>query len=225
MTNLHQDEIYKLEDKDIQLQYILGGILMENENEYCHGFFTCDIRCSTMPVLQDERFDKVKKFLEKHNISNSTFLRLVEVYRHGRIIPFHGDFGSFFPELDRVIKDYHPRLYLENMEENDLKEKELLQLVNTQNPAVLEFITKYNLTPVDFMILAKTSINYKFLELHLQDREDLSKDLKNIVKANDLFQSYEFVKEYQKSQNKNTPSPEPTHKSFMVRMKNKFRRH
>ena len=77
--SLYQDEIIKLDDNQLQLRYILGG-LYPHGNLNCNKFWGCDVRCSTLPVPEDEKFRKVQNFITKHNISNSTFLKLARSY-------------------------------------------------------------------------------------------------------------------------------------------------
>lgn len=202
MNSLHQDEIIKLENNDLQLQYILGGL-------YPHGgmncnYWGCDIRCSTQPVEDDEKLKKVKDFIKKHNISNSTFLRLARTYLSGSFNSYKGDFGNLIPELDRAILKYEFKHTNDNsFVENDLKERELIELIeihgNVEGTTLNDFLKKYSLTQVDFMILAKTSINYKYKEGRWFERTDLPEELIEILRTYDLYQSYEFVEEYRKS--------------------------
>lgn len=202
MEYLHQDEIIKLEDKDLQLRYLLGGLNRE-EKEVCayNTFWGCDIRCSCGPVPDDERFQRVKRFVEKHNISNDTFMRLMISYIKGYILKFNDEYGDFILELDRALSDYkyiHSKKY--PVPENDFKEKELLEFIERdskqQNSELNKFLTKYNLTLKDFLVLAKTSINYNFRVARGFDVKDLPVDLKKLIVDNDLYQSYEFMKQY-----------------------------
>jgi len=36
---MKKSEVEKLEDKNLQLRYFLGGLQTMNNNEYCHVFF------------------------------------------------------------------------------------------------------------------------------------------------------------------------------------------
>ena len=200
---LHQDEIRKLEDKKLQLQYILGGL---NREEYkaCqyNDFWGCDIRCSCPPVDDDERLFKIQKFIDNHNISNSTFLRLIKTYLTGGFNPYSGDFGLLIPELDRSILDYKfSSSSLNSFTNTDLKERELLDLIGVSISSISKtplkiFLEKYNLKEIDFLILAKTSLNYKYNVGRGFEKTDLPLDLTNILKSNNLYQSPEFVKKY-----------------------------
>lgn len=201
--SLYQDEIIKLDDTTLQLQYMLGG-LYPHGNYNCDKYWGCDIKCPTLPVPKDENLQKVMNFIKKHNISNATFIRLTRSYLHGTINPYLGDYGTFFNELDRTIMGYNfKKTDYESIPENDLKEKELLRLIvkeaYVEGTKLNKFLTKYSLTPIDFMILAKTSINYQFKIIRGFEITDLSNDLKEILKENDLYQSYEWVKTYREN--------------------------
>ena len=57
-------------------------------------------------------------------------------------------------------------------------------------------IVSKSLTLKDFLVLAKTSINYNFRVARGFDVKDLPVDLKKLIVDNDLYQSYEFMKQY-----------------------------
>ncbi len=226
LKSLHQDEILKLEDKDEQLRYILGGLYPHGRLD-CDSFWGCDIRCSTLPVPKDEKYKKTMDFITNHNISNATFLRLARTYLFGSFNSFKGDWGILIPELDRAIMDYNfVHTDYESIPENDLKERELLELVereaDVEGTSLNNFLTKYSLTPVDFIILAKTSINYQFKIARGFEKTDLISDLQGILMNNDLYQSYEWVKMYRDNlQKQNSQEEKP--KSLIKRIKNKLR--
>lgn len=244
MKSLYQSEIIKLEDKDLQLRYILGGMVTSDKTCNCGTYWSCDIRCSTTPVEEDEKFKKVKDFINRHNISNETFLRLALTYLRGNFHSFKGDFGTLIPELDRALLDYEFNHYNGKTIENDLKEKELLELVDKVNgsnkTSVSAFLVKYSLTPIDFIILAKTSLNYQYSVGRGFEIKDLPSDLKLILKENNLNQSLQFVKQYQqeyaeKEKNKNIKEVETIEvieeeknnekgiKSLVKRFRNRFK--
>lgn len=199
--SLSQNEIIKLEDDRLQLRYILGGIQMSNDKCTCWGFWNCDIHCHCNPVEDDERLEKVSNFIINHNISNETFLRLTLTYLRGSFNSYKGDFGNLIPELDRTILDY--KFYhspATRFKENDLKEKQLLKLIEKSGEVpgtkLNNLLTKYSLTPVDFMILAKTSLNYEYNDGRGFEVKDLPADLRELLKKHHLYQSYEFVLKY-----------------------------
>lgn len=200
---LYQDEIRNLKDKNLQLRYILVGLYHHGELN-CDSFWGCDIKCSTQPVENDERLEKVKSFIRKHNISNSTFLRLTRSYLFGALNSYRGDYGNLIPELERAIKDYYfVRNNQESFKENDLKEQELIELLekegNKKGTYLNRFLNKYLLTDIDFIILAKTSINYKYKAGRNFEVTDLPKDLTYILESNNLYQPKKWVKSYRDS--------------------------
>ena len=197
---LYQDDIIKLKDKDLQLRYILGG-LYPHGGMNCNRYWGCDIKCSTLPVLDDINLEMVKMFIKKHNISNGTFLRLARTYLSGAFNPYDGDYGNLIYELDNVLMRYNfVHTDSDKIPDNDLKEKELLKLIakqsNVEGTKLNKFLRKYSLTNVDFMILAKTSINYQFKIARGFETTDLSNDLYSILDDNGMYQSYAFVLEY-----------------------------
>lgn len=108
------------------------------------------------------------------------------------------------PELDRAILDYKFHHAPNNkFRENDLKERELLELIERESEAKETrlncLLTTYSLTPVDFMILAKTSLNYAYCVGRGFEIKDLPLDLKVLLKGNDLYQSREYIQAYRKS--------------------------
>ncbi len=199
---LHQYEIRKLENKALQLRYILGGLNTE-EKEVCgwNSFWRCDISCSCLPVPEDERLLKIHQFISNHNISNETFLRLILTYLNGHFNSFKGDFGSLIPELYRAITDYHfVTSTYGSIIENDLKEKKLLKLVDkystTENSPLFAFLKTYSLNSTDFIILAKTSLNYNYAIGRGFEIKDLPVDLVNLLKLYNLKKSKKFVEKY-----------------------------
>ncbi len=204
MKSLSQTEIRNLEDKDLQLRYMLGGLNRNDGYEVCgyNTFFSCDIRCFCMPVADDEYLFKVKKFIEKHNISNETFMRLIKTHLNGWFYSFENDSGSLLPELEEIISDYNfKRNNDEFFKQNKLKEKKLLKLVKKQiydnESEINSILQKYSISVVDFMILAKTSLNYEYAGLRFEPK-DLSNDIIDLLEKHNLYESLEEVKKYQK---------------------------
>jgi len=201
---LSQDEIRRLEDKNLQLRYLLGG-LNTQENIVCESniFWLCDIRCKCYPVPEDERLTRVKDFINNHNISNETFMRYVLSYTKGYLLRYKGKYGELIEELDRVLMNYkfiHSTCGKGRILENELKEKELLELLDIyseeKGSLINNFLSTYSLTKTDFMVLAKTRLNRRFQVLRGFKIKDLPADLYNILEKFDLFQSEEFIKEY-----------------------------
>ena len=115
---LYQDEIIKLEDKDLQLRYILGG-LYPHGGMNCSKYWGCDIKCSTKPVEDDDRFKKVKNFIIKHNISNATFLRLTRTYLSNSYMTYDLECGNLIRELDNAISGYNFAHTNDKIDDND----------------------------------------------------------------------------------------------------------
>ena len=228
---LYNDEIIKLKDKKLQLAYILGGIKTGDNNPYCRRFWCCDIRCPCTSVENDERLEKVRSFIERHNISNETFLRLALTYLRGYIYPYKGDLGNLISELDNAILDYNFR-HSAKFQENALKEKKLIKLVERESEVegtqLNNLLTKYSLTPVDFMVLAKTSLNYSYCVGHGFEIKDLPVDLKNLLREKGLHQSYEDVQKYQKKFNERMLSQNTSNEkksiSLIKGIQSKFKR-
>ena len=63
------------------------------------------------------------------------------------------------------------------------------------------FLKKYLLTPIDFMILAKTAVNYQYIKCEGFERTDLKEVLVRILKLNNLYESYEFIQAYRRKLN------------------------
>lgn len=169
MEKLSQTEIRNLEDKDLQLRYMLGGLNRNDGYKPCgyNCFFNCDIKCFCLPVDNDECFIKVKEFIETHNISNETFMRLVRTYLYGWFYSYEHTSGNLIYELDKAISDYNfERKQGAFFRQNKFKEKELLKLVRkqiyNQQSELNTILQKYSITFIDFMVLAKTSLNYGY---------------------------------------------------------------
>lgn len=207
MSSLCQSDIQKLQDKDLQLRYYLGG-LNSKDHKACdyNSFWNCDIKCHCSAVPDDEKFLQVKQFRDKHNFNNVMVLKLLRTYLSGSFNSYKGNWGKLIPELAVIISDYDfVHSTYNGFIENDLKEKEILQLLedatasdSLYNP-VIELLTKYSITPIDFIILAKTSVNHKYRlgRIHLDG--NLSVDLIKILDDNNLYESVEYVENYRKT--------------------------
>lgn len=177
METMKKDEIQKLDDKDLQLRYFLGGLKNINDRkEHLCDYWTCDINCSTTPVPDDENLDAVKRFIKKHNITNERFLRLSYNYIIGATMKYNGMYSQLFLELEEVIKPYNfIRTNKGQIPDNTFREKELEKLVINaydSDSIVGDYIRKYNLTVEDFIILAKTSLNHNLYGLQVSNPDD-----------------------------------------------------
>lgn len=221
--SLAMDDIVKLKDKNLQLRYLLGGLYPHGGMIECNKFLDCDSKCSTRPVLEDEKFNNVRNFMSKHNMSNETFIKLTRSYLMGTINSYKCEWGDLIPELDSVILDYNFVYSKEDsFPENDLKEKELVCLImkeaHIEGTYLNSFLKKYSLTSIDFMILAKTSVNYKFKDIRGFQSNDMFFDLEDILIVNDMYLSCEYVKFYRKKLKCEK------HKSLVKRIKDMFKK-
>lgn len=173
---MKKSQIEKLEDKDLQLRYFLGGLRQINdEKDHLCDYWTCNIDCSCLAVPSDERLSAVKSFIQKHNLTNERFLKLAYNYLIGSIMKYCGLYSCFFRELEEVLEPYHfIHTEVGRIPENDFRERELEQLVcyGDDNSFICLFIKKYNLTLADFIILAKTSLNHNFYSLDISNPDD-----------------------------------------------------
>lgn len=193
MESKYRNEVRNLEDPILQLRYILGGF-NGNKGEACgwDRFWSCSFRCACGPVLDDERLKKVLNFIHNHNISNETFLRLLLTYRVGNFVPYEGGLCPLTYELDEAIEDYGFTMYWdEDYLDSEEKEEELIDLIlqsaDVVGSPLNNFLTKYNLLPIDFMILAKTSIHRKYKSGMGFSEKDMSQDLINLLKMYNMY--------------------------------------
>ncbi len=196
---MKKSEINELDDNDLQLRYYLGGLTKEGENQLC-DYWRCSIDCSCSTVPDDERLVEVKNFINTHNLTNECFLRLSYCFLKGCIMKYKGTYSPFFIELEKVIKPYN-FVYTKSFEipDSDFREKELENIVN--DPIVKEYCSKYQLTVTDFIILAKTSINYNFYGVKTKKNPDGIRtyelhELNNIIDSYGLYVSRAYIEEY-----------------------------
>lgn len=199
---MKKSEIKKLEDKDLQLRYFLGGLhnINDGENHLCN-YWTCEINCSCSAVSDDEKLNVVKNFVKKHNITNERFLKLSYNYLNGAIMKYHGTYSQLFLELEEVIRPYEfIKTKTGEIPDNDFREKELEELVfnaYNSNSIIGDFIKKYNLTINDFIILAKTSLNYNFYGLNISNPSDtFGREVVDIIDKYGLNVTREYAVEY-----------------------------
>ncbi len=207
MTSLYRNEILKLEDEKERVRYLLGGLNREDHTTCTYNrFWGCDLRCPTMPLEEDERLLKIYDFMEKHNIGSGTMLKFSRTLLHNRFNPYHHDLGQLIPELSKVLADYHFITIDDSYSENDYKELELMEFIiknyDNENSTLRLLLAKYNITIIDFIILAKTSLNYKYYSGLGIERTDLSKDIADLLTTAGIHDSYEKAVEYQKKYNK-----------------------
>ena len=201
---MRKSAINKLNDKDLQLRYYLGGLklISDGKNQLCH-YWTCDTDCSCSAVPNDERIVEVKKFINKHNITNERFIKLSYCFLIGAVMKYKGMYSPLFIELEKVVEPFHftHEKYGE-IPDNDFREKELENIVN--DLSVKEYCSKYQLDVTDFITLAKMSINYQLRRLQVAKNPDdvFSNELYDIINNHGLYVPREYIKEYRKEYKK-----------------------
>lgn len=158
MNFKNQKEIMQINSETLQLRYILGG-LSSPFKDYWGSWH--NKKCK--PVNYDESFVKALQFIIKHNLDNKTFLILVQTYLHNGIVYFQNAQGNLFNELEHLLRIYKVNYKCKKKSiETNLKEKEIFDLINTNDDNVQYMLKKYNLTTLDLVVLLKTSICFSF---------------------------------------------------------------
>lgn len=209
---MKKEAVTKLQDKDLQLRYFLGGLHTSTHNVYCN-YWRCDINCSCNIVPDDERLNDVKSFIKNHNITNERFIKLSYNFLTGAIMKYHGNYSQLFLKLEEVLKPYgFNKLNGNEIPDNNFKEEELEKLINSSNDSdtiIGNFIKKYNLTSEDFIILSKTILNYNIHGLQLSNPEDtFITEIKDIIDYYNLSVSKEDIQEYIKAKQHNEETTE-----------------
>ncbi len=196
---MKKSEITELENKDLQLRYYLGGLqLISNGDQLC-DYWTCDINCSCKEVPDDERIIEIKKFIDKHKLTNERFIKLSYNFLTGGIMKYNGEYTPLFIELGNVLMPYN-FIHKNSREipDNDFREKELESIANES--VVKEYCTKYQLDITDFISLAKTSLNFRFILLQVKKQsDDFLQELYNIIDSYGLYLTREQVKAYREA--------------------------
>lgn len=202
---MRRSEIEKLEDKDLQLRYYLGGLRhnMSNDNECI--YWRCDIDCGCPKLNDDIDLTGVKDFIKKHNITNERFLRLAYNHLAGNYVYYHNEPSEILVELEEVLKPFLFNKW-EKKTDNTLYDKKLEELINdVKNPHafyvedIRDFIDKYNLTDNDFITLAKTWINHRWVGLvnHYDSSIDkFADEIKNIINNHGLYIDEDMIEAY-----------------------------
>lgn len=198
--NMYKNEIGRLDNQDLKLRYYLGGLKLEEKQdgkEYICNYWSCDINCSCFPVPDDENLVEVKNFIIYHGLTNEDFLRLSYVYLTGGIMKYKGTYSPLFVELDKVLLPYNYNIKKwREIPDNDFREKELESIVYA--PIVKEFCAKYHLTILDFIVLAKTSLNYRFTNLRgvVNFDNKFGRELSDIIDSYNLYLPLEDIEKY-----------------------------
>ena len=204
---MKKSEIVKIDDKDLQLRYYLGGLRVTMNDSQCY-YWSCDIDCSCSRIDEIDLTD-IKDFIKKHNISNERFLLLAYNFLNGNFVYYHNEPSELIIELSEILKplSFGKR---EKKEDNTIFDEKLEELISdAKNPHafyvndIRNFIKKYNLTDNDFITLAKTWISHRFWGLHIDyDRsiETFPSEIKSIINEHDLFIEKDKLDEFIEAQ-------------------------
>ena len=224
---MKKNKINKLEDKDLQLRYYLGGLQsISNREDYLCNYWGCDINCSCSMVSDDERLSKVKEFIDKHSITNERFIRLSYAFLTGYIMKYRGINSPLFEELAGILDPYcFKHTKIGEIPDNDFRERELESITST--PIVIAYLNKYKLDVADFISLAKTSLNFRLPTLYVENNQNdtFISELCSIIDKHNLYVSREIIEEYReefKTKRENTQlviDTKATQKKYLELMK------
>ena len=193
---LCQSDIRKIDNPNIQLRYILGGF-NSKDHIVCtsNKYWSCDVKCGCTPVEYDDKFLRVKDFIRKHNISNSTFLRLLLTYINGYFYIDKKYKSKLIRELESIVEDYNLECINDFKEDNFEGMDILKQITELKGYETLkEFFVKYSLTIEDFITLAKTSLHHNYRVGRSFDVRDLPADLIQLLSSVDISKIFEVPK-------------------------------
>lgn len=192
---MNKNIITKLDNKDLQLRYFLGGLQVMNNNARCN-YWLCYVDCSCGMVPEDNRLEMVRSFIKNHNITNESFMILAYNYLVGTIMKYKDEYTPLFIELDEILKPYKfDKLPKQEIIDNDYMVNELEKIVD--DSIVKKCIEKFNITKEDFISIAQTILNYYISALQLSNVDDkLINEIRNIIIFNGLYVTKEFIEEY-----------------------------
>lgn len=181
--------IENMSEKD-KLKLILSGL------RACHFFFACDIKCDT-EIASDSEIEPIIEIMVDHNLTSSDYIRLFNTYRRGNFQPYEGEIGNFIKELEPTFKQFDTPLYQGGCALNASKgtfaindsigESEVAKLVIFKNEDLQRFIDTFNLTELDFMVLAKAEFHEALLTKNIADKcmeERLLPNLRKVLSDN-----------------------------------------
>lgn len=228
MKPMYNNEIRKIEDEKLKLQYILGGLSSWKKEHTCSRYWSCDIKCSAMPVPDDENLAIVIQFMKKHNLDVTAFLEIAYSYLRDGFYQYGTEYGPLLNELEDAIKRYnirHVKQSKVDKKEVIIEDYEILTLLyrdcNNKDSELSKFLLKYSLTTKDFIVLVKTRLNFGFFRCHGFESSEFFKDLTSIIKNNIPFKDYDTVRKIRED---NSIKSNPPFQETSDYYKEKFRK-
>lgn len=145
--------IKQMSDID-KVKLYLGGY------KKCSNWVDCDIKCSVTPI-SDEEIKPLLELKEKFNLTLRDIMTLYVSYWNGQFKPYKNDCGILIPSLEKEFLKFRKEKIYKNIYfwDDRVGERDFKKLILSDDVKVCEFMKKYNLTELDFMILAKTKIH------------------------------------------------------------------
>lgn len=154
------------------LKIFLGGL------KICSSWISCDTNCY-IPSVNDDEILSLLELKEKHNLSFKDIMTLYFSCLNDNIIPYKQQYGILISELENEFVKFsqfglHKKKRFAN---NYIDEKIFEKLILTNNINVCEFMKKYNLTKLDFIVLAKCAVHGFPYSKHIGFSDNLIPDL------------------------------------------------
>ena len=144
----------------------------------CSSWISCDTNCYIPPVNDDEILSLLE-LKEKHNLSFKDIMTLYFSCLNDNIIPYKQQYGILISELENEFVKFsqfglHKKKRFAN---NYIDEKIFEKLILSDDVNVCEFMKTYNLTELDFMVLAKCAVHGFSYSKHIGFSDNLIPDL------------------------------------------------
>lgn len=214
MKSMYNSEIPQIEDEKLKLQYVLGGLSSYGKEHTCSRYWSCDIKCRAMPVPDDENLAKVIQFMQKHNLDVIAFLEITYSYLRDGFYQYGTGYGPLLNELEDAIKNYtirHLKRSMVDKNEVIIRDYEILTLLsrdcNNKDSELSKFLLKYSLTAKDFIVLAKTRLNFGFFLCRGFESSEFYTDLNSIIRNNIPFEDYDTVRKIREDNSKKPHQP------------------
>lgn len=169
-----------LVDNDL-LRYTLS------QYKSCARWEGCSLECSAF-VLTEEEMKPVLEIMAKYNLRPNDYLSLYVTYWAQGFKPYKGELG-FISDLEkqflelRYPEDCYRRLARDFFSfpiNDNIGEEKVEKLINSNNFASgEEFLKKYNLSELDYMVLAKTCFHDADINLTIAGEPKMFFDIEN----------------------------------------------